>query len=139
LAKISISKTRMILQLLIARSSIYFVSKFCLFILFESFICLIVYFFFHYIVYIFNWISIDFNTYTLSCASNVIPQYRRRWRHFFEDPSFLASPSPPWSLPIYAGTMASVLAARSSPSSTHTKSKRYDLRVLEYIDLEAES
>ena len=129
----------MILQLLIARPSIYFVSKFCLFILFESFIWLIVYFFFHYIVYVFSWISIDINTSMLSCASNVIPQCRRRWRPFFEDPSFVASPSPPRSLPIYAETMASVLAARSSPSSTHSKSKRYDPWVLEYIDLEAES
>ena len=75
----------------------------------------------------------------LLCASNVIPQKGGRWRHFFEDPKFVASPSPPRSLPIYAETVASVLAAQSSPSSTHSKSKRYDCRVLDFIDLEAES
>jgi hypothetical protein len=75
----------------------------------------------------------------LSCANNVIPQKDRRWRPFFEDPKFLASPSPPQSLPIYAETVASILATQSSPSSTHSKSKRYDRRVLDFIDLEAES
>ena len=79
------------------------------------------------------------NIFIWLCSSNVIPQCRRRWRPFFEDPNFVASPSPPRSLPIYAETMASVLAAQSSPSSTHSKSKRYDRRVLEFIDLEAES
>jgi hypothetical protein len=75
----------------------------------------------------------------LSCASNVIPQKSRRWRPFFEDPKFVASPSPPRSLPIYAETVASVLAAQSFPSTTHSKFKRYDCRVLDFIDLEAES
>ncbi len=100
LAKISILKTRMILQLLIVRPSIYFVSKFCLFILFESFIWLIVYFYFHYIVYVFSWISMDFNTSMLSCASNVIPQCRRRWQPFFERAKFcsksITSAKPPY-------------------------------------------
>ena len=79
----------------------------------------------------------DINTSMLSCARNVIPQWRRRWRPFFEDPSFIASPSPPRSLPIYDKTIVYVLAAQSSPSSTHSKSKRYDRRVLEFVDLEA--
>ena len=63
----------------------------------------------------------------------------RRWRPFFEDPKFLASPSPPRSLPIYTETVASVFATQSFPSSTHSKSKRYDRRVLDFIDLEAKS
>ena len=79
------------------------------------------------------------NTSMLLCASDVIPQCRRRWRFFCEDPNFVASPSPLRSLPIYAKTMTSVLAAQSSPSSIHNKSKRYDRRVLEFINLEAES
>ena len=58
---------------------------------------------------------------------------------FFEDPDFVASPSPPRNLPIYAQTMASGLVAQSSPSSTHSKSKQYDRHILEFIDLEAES
>ena len=74
-----------------------------------------------------------------SCASNVTPQRHRRWRPFFEDPRFLASPSPPRNLPIYAETLASVLAAQSSPSSTYRKARHYDRRVLDFIDLEAES
>ena len=75
----------------------------------------------------------------LSCASNVIPHKGRGWRSFFEDPKFVASPSPPRSLLIYDETVVSVLAAQSSPSSTHKKSKRYDRRILDFIDLEAES
>jgi hypothetical protein len=73
----------------------------------------------------------------LSYASNVIPQCRRRCRPFFEDPRFFASPSPPRCLPIYAETMASVLAAQPSPSM-HKKTKHYDRRVLDFIELEAE-
>ena len=83
--------------------------------------------------------SIIINTSMLSCASNVIPHKGRRWRHFFEDPKFVTSPSPPRSLPIYDETVVSVLAAQSFPSSTHRKSKRYDRRILDFIDLEAES
>ena len=75
----------------------------------------------------------------LSCASNVISQRRRCRRSFFEDPKFVASPSPPRSLPIYAETMAFVLAAQFFRSSTQSKSKRYDCRVLNFINLEAES
>jgi hypothetical protein len=75
----------------------------------------------------------------LSCASNVILQKGGRWQIFFKDQKFVASLSPPRCLPIYAETVASVLAAQSSPSSTHSKSKRYDYRVLDFIDLEAES
>jgi hypothetical protein len=75
----------------------------------------------------------------LSCARNVIPQKGGRWRFFFKDLKFVASPSPPQCLPIYAKTVASVLAAQSSPSSNHSKSKRYDYRVLDFIDLEAKS
>jgi hypothetical protein len=84
-------------------------------------------------------ISIIINTAMLLCASNVIPQKGGRWRFFFKDLKFVASPSPPRCLPIYAETVASVLDAQSSPSSTHSKSKCYDYRVLDFIDLEAES
>ena len=75
----------------------------------------------------------------LSCANYVISQKGGRWRPFFEDPKFVASPSPPRSRHIYTDTVASVLAAQSSPSSSHSKFKRYDRRVLDFIDLEAES
>jgi hypothetical protein len=98
-------------------------------------------FYLNYIVYVFFWIkdtSIIIITSMLSCASNAIPQKGGRWRLFFEDLKFVASP-PPQCLPIYAETVASVLAAQSSSSSTHSKSKRYDRRVLDFIDFEAES
>ena len=83
--------------------------------------------------------SIIINTFMFSCASNVIPQYRQRWRSFFEDPFFVTSPSPPQSLPIYVEMMYFVFAAQSFSFSTHSKSKRYDSLVLDLIDLEAES
>ena len=51
--------------------------------------------------------SLIINMSMLSCTSNVIPQCRRRWRLFIEDPIFVTSPSSPQSLPIYAETMAS--------------------------------
>jgi hypothetical protein len=80
--------------------------------------------------------SLIINTSMLSCASNVIPHC---WQLFFENPNFVASSSPPRSLPIYAETMTSTFAAQFSPSSIHSKSKRCDHRVLGFIDLEAES
>jgi hypothetical protein len=75
----------------------------------------------------------------LLCASNVTPPWYRSWQHFFEDPKFEATPSPPRSLPIYAETMASVLVAQSSPSYTHSKFKRYDRQVWGFINSEVES
>ena len=75
----------------------------------------------------------------LSCASNVIPSKGRHWRLFFEDPKFVASPSPPQSLLMYAEIVVFDIAAQSSPSSTYSIYKRYDRRVLEFIDLELES
>jgi hypothetical protein len=92
-------------------------------ILWVSFVCLscskaiyswLYNFYLNYIVYVFFWImdtSIIINRSMLSCASNVILQKDGRWRHFFEDLKFVASPSPPRSFPIYAETVASVLAA----------------------------
>ena len=78
-------------------------------------------------------------TIMLSCASNLISQWRQRWQHFFEDPWFIASLSPPQSLPIYTVIMASARTAKSSLSSTHSKARHYDRWVLDFIDLEAES
>jgi hypothetical protein len=74
----------------------------------------------------------------LSCANDVIPQYRRHWCPFLEDPSFLASPSPPRGLLIYAETVDFVLAAQPSPSM-HRKTRHYNRHVLDFIKLEAKS
>lgn len=74
LVKMSILKTRMVLQLLIVRPSIYFVNKFCLFFLDPLIII---------------------NTSMLSCASNVISQWRWIWQPFFEDPKFVNKLSMP--------------------------------------------
>ena len=76
-------------------------------------------FYLNYIVYTIFGImdtSIITHTFMLSCASNVIIQKNRRWRSFFDDSKFVATPSPSWSLHIYAETADFGLAAQSSPS-----------------------
>ena len=58
---------------------------------------------------------------------------------FFKDPRFLASPSLPRSLLIYVESMAYVLVAQFSPSSTHRRDGHYDRQILDFIESEVDN
>ena len=77
------------------------------------------------------------NIFMWSFSSNVISQSRQCWRSFFEDPRFLSSPSPPQGLPIYVENM--VFFATQPSLLVLWNTKYYDQRVVDFIELEADS